>query len=444
MKIYLGFTVAGSRSSIEAAKKILNVLQSLGHEVLTSHLVSDEAWVADRSVAPQKIFARDMNWLAQCDLFVAEVTGSSSMNSLAWKRKEETKRCCSFRHGRIESASNQITLRIFRVRLLPIFRGKVLAACDGATGENAPAWTSKRSGIVAPTGRFQRGHMPPNHFLQFSKMGVRCQHAVWVRVSGDQKRNPALCVSVEKQDGLFGCRSKEIASFKTQTERRLAGPGEILVLGDVNVDIIARVKSFPEPGEECLAQCLELHCGGVGANYALALRQWSISPRLVACIGQDDFAAFLIRTLANHGVDVSNVQRTFAALTGLLYINVTPNGQRTFFGSRGANRFLRRMPSACRMLNRAMAVSLMGYNFFDPGPEATAKQLQKAVHAHGGWVSLDIGMASSEQIPNKILQIVKQVDLLFVSSEEATVLTGIATRGNPSTTSRKLEPVMWS
>jgi 2'-deoxynucleoside 5'-phosphate N-hydrolase len=77
MKIYLGFTVAGSRSSVEAAKKILNVLQSLGHEVLTSHLVRDDAWEADRSVAPQKIFARDMAWLAQCELFVAEVTGSS-------------------------------------------------------------------------------------------------------------------------------------------------------------------------------------------------------------------------------------------------------------------------------------------------------------------------------------------------------------------------------
>jgi hypothetical protein len=72
MKIYLGFTVAGNRSSIEAAKKILSVLQSLGHEVLTSHLVSDDAWDADRSLAPQKIFARDMTWLAQCQLFVAE------------------------------------------------------------------------------------------------------------------------------------------------------------------------------------------------------------------------------------------------------------------------------------------------------------------------------------------------------------------------------------
>ena len=218
--------------------------------------------------------------------------------------------------------------------------------------------------------------------------------------------------------------------------RRLAAPGEILVLGDVNVDIIARVKSFPKPGEECLAQLLELHCGGVGANYAFALREWSISPCLVACVGQDDFASLVLKTLANHGVDVSNVQRTSAALTGLLYINVTPNGQRTFFGSRGANRLLRRMPGDCPTLNRAMAVSMMGYSFLDPGPEATAMQLLKAAHARGGWVSLDIGMEPCEQIPHKILQIIKQADLVFVSSDEAAVLTGVR---DPRKSYRRLE-----
>jgi len=77
MKIYLGFTVAGDRSSLEAAKKILWALQSMGHEVLTSHLVREDVWEADRSVAAEEIFARDMKWLDQCDLFVAEVSGSS-------------------------------------------------------------------------------------------------------------------------------------------------------------------------------------------------------------------------------------------------------------------------------------------------------------------------------------------------------------------------------
>jgi len=77
MKIYLGFTVAGDRSSVEAAKKILHALESLGHEVLTSHLVCEDAWEADRRVAPQEIFARDMKWLGECDIFLAEVSGSS-------------------------------------------------------------------------------------------------------------------------------------------------------------------------------------------------------------------------------------------------------------------------------------------------------------------------------------------------------------------------------
>ena len=77
MNVYFGFTVAGNRSSLEAAKRIVSVLQSMGHEVVTSHLVREDVWEADRSVAAEEIFARDMKWLDQCDLFVAEVSGSS-------------------------------------------------------------------------------------------------------------------------------------------------------------------------------------------------------------------------------------------------------------------------------------------------------------------------------------------------------------------------------
>jgi hypothetical protein len=77
MKVYFGFTVAGSRSSVEAAKKIVGILESMGHEVLTGRLLREDAWQADRRLPPQEVFARDMRWLAQCDLFIAEVSGSS-------------------------------------------------------------------------------------------------------------------------------------------------------------------------------------------------------------------------------------------------------------------------------------------------------------------------------------------------------------------------------
>jgi 2'-deoxynucleoside 5'-phosphate N-hydrolase len=77
MKIYFGFTVAGDRSGIEAARLIVRLLENLGHQVLTRHLVEDDAWQADRLVSPQEIYNRDMAWLQQCELFIAEVSGSS-------------------------------------------------------------------------------------------------------------------------------------------------------------------------------------------------------------------------------------------------------------------------------------------------------------------------------------------------------------------------------
>lgn len=200
---------------------------------------------------------------------------------------------------------------------------------------------------------------------------------------------------------------------------------EIFVLGDINADIIGRVKSWPEPGQECLAERLELHCGGVGANCALALRRWGVSVQLIGCVGKDDFGGFLLKTLAADGVNVRCVRRTGKAMTGMLYINVTADGQRTFFGSRGANQTVGRLgQSESSLLGRARAASLMGYSFLDEGGEAAAQQIIAAVRRKNGWVSLDAGMEPSKKIPGKILRVAKTVDLLFVSNEEATTLTG--------------------
>jgi len=211
----------------------------------------------------------------------------------------------------------------------------------------------------------------------------------------------------------------------TPTKKR----SEFLVLGDINADVIGRVRTWPRPGQECLAERLELHCGGVGANCALALRRWGVAVRLIGCVGDDDFGRFLLSTLKARGVNVHGVLRTASAMTGMLYINVTPDGQRTFFGSRGANQLVGRLgKGAADPLERARAASLMGYSYLNAGSEAAARQVITAVHRNNGWVSLDAGMEPSKKIPRKILEAARSVDLFFVSDEEATTLTGY---GNP-------------
>ena len=77
MKIYFGFTVAGDRSTVETARGMVRCLEGLGHEVLTRHLVSDDARAADRAARPRDGIPARHVVARQCDLFIAEVSGSS-------------------------------------------------------------------------------------------------------------------------------------------------------------------------------------------------------------------------------------------------------------------------------------------------------------------------------------------------------------------------------
>ena len=77
MKIYFGFTVAGDRSALMVARNIVGILEEMRHEVLTRHLVQDNAWQADRNITSKEVYLRDLKWLEQCDMFIAEVSGSS-------------------------------------------------------------------------------------------------------------------------------------------------------------------------------------------------------------------------------------------------------------------------------------------------------------------------------------------------------------------------------
>ncbi|MGH9746029.1 MAG: carbohydrate kinase family protein [Candidatus Acidiferrales bacterium] len=209
------------------------------------------------------------------------------------------------------------------------------------------------------------------------------------------------------------------------THRHRARPAPaIVVIGDINVDILGRVQSWPKPGQDCLSPQLEMHCGGVGANSALALARWGIDVRLAGCVGRDRFGDYVLEGLDEGGVNTRWVQRTAGAMTGFFYINVTPDGERTFFGSRAANGHVQKLRGVPALCNGASAAHLVGYNFLDPGPARAAKQIAREIHARGGWVSLDVGMAPSQQIPRKILQIIPDVDILLASADEATLLTG--------------------
>jgi len=77
MKVYLACTVRGDRGGVAAGRAICDRLQRSGHEVLTSHLLADNVESAESQLTEEAVFRRDLEWLASCDVLVAEASGSS-------------------------------------------------------------------------------------------------------------------------------------------------------------------------------------------------------------------------------------------------------------------------------------------------------------------------------------------------------------------------------
>ena len=77
MRIYLACTVRGDRGGVLAGRIICERLERYGHHVLTTHLLEDGVDAAEAQLTEQEVFLRDLEWLSQCDVLIAEASGSS-------------------------------------------------------------------------------------------------------------------------------------------------------------------------------------------------------------------------------------------------------------------------------------------------------------------------------------------------------------------------------
>ena len=74
MNIYFACSITGGREFESVYQKIVAALMEDGHEIPTSHLAQSEVMENERVLSPCDVYERDVNWIKNCDVLIAEVS----------------------------------------------------------------------------------------------------------------------------------------------------------------------------------------------------------------------------------------------------------------------------------------------------------------------------------------------------------------------------------
>lgn len=115
-------------------------------------------------------------------------------------------------------------------------------------------------------------------------------------------------------------------------------PPHVVVVGSLNIDLIAGVHRLPRPGETVAAHTLLRRFGGKGANQAVAAARQGVAVTLIGCVGADaDGAAYRQHLAVQEGIGVAAIKEIRRAPTGTALIAVDGAGQNNIVVAAGAN-----------------------------------------------------------------------------------------------------------
>ncbi|WP_158749608.1 ribokinase [Acidobacterium sp. S8] len=118
-----------------------------------------------------------------------------------------------------------------------------------------------------------------------------------------------------------------------------AGKKPVVVVGSINIDLVANTERIPVEGETVLGTDFQIHPGGKGANQAVAVARLGYPVQMIGRLGDDAFGAQLRAHLEGAGVDVAGVATT-PGTSGVAVIVVGQKGENSIVITPGANALL--------------------------------------------------------------------------------------------------------
>jgi len=112
---------------------------------------------------------------------------------------------------------------------------------------------------------------------------------------------------------------------------------KILVIGSLNMDMVAKVKRIPKLGETILGDSLMLNPGGKGANQCYTVGKLGGNATMLGCVGNDSYGDMLIESLKKAEVNTSYIKKCGDIHTGTALIQIDDFGNNNIVVIKGAN-----------------------------------------------------------------------------------------------------------
>jgi ribokinase len=206
----------------------------------------------------------------------------------------------------------------------------------------------------------------------------------------------------------------------------------IVVLGDVMVDVVARLSGPVAVGSDSAAR-IEWRFGGSAANVAAWLAFAGVErPALVGRVGDDAHGASATSELAAAGVD-THLAVDGERPTGTCIVLVVPDGERSMIPDAGANDGLQADDLPEALLADGGHLHVVGYALLREGSRDAARAAIERAKSAGMTVSVD--PSSAALLSPEFLNLAEGADLLLPNAHEAEVLTGAL---DPAKAARKL------
>jgi ribokinase len=189
---------------------------------------------------------------------------------------------------------------------------------------------------------------------------------------------------------------------------------KIIVAGSINMDVVARAERHPVPGETVFGRELRYIPGGKGSNQAVAASRLGGDVSLVGKLGRDPFGNTLYDFLQSEKLNLTYLQRSETAPSGIALIVVDARSENTIVVIAGSNGEVD-ADSVAPLTFDGSEIVLSQFEI----PQPAIKALFEKAHASGALTVLN--PAPAAPFVDGLLAL---IDVLVVNETELAFLSG--------------------